>query len=214
MTPGLNNPFKHIRNRLLPRIQLPQTGVGIPWIPGYLDLGLAVSTVGGFSTVSEKDIIRWGSPLRVLLTQAINNLRQKTSTSGWQPVLRVDGLYVFTASDGLSASRMLNLHDFIHPWPTEGVLVAVPTVNQLVAVPLTRTENLDAVRTLLNASEAALWASSMPLSPHLFWYDGFQWIPMPVIDTPTGIEIDPPVVFLDALDRLSSVAFSGAVGEA
>ena len=149
-----------------------------------------------------------------LVERATQNLRAQTRPGGWQPVGRVEGLFVFLAPDNLSASRLLNLPDFVGPWPAAGVIAAVPTPDQLLAVPLTDTSSLGAVPVLLSAAQASTQAASNPLTEQVYWHDGERIHRIPVLHGRDSVDVDPPQAFLDALERLSAVPVMDVIGEA
>jgi hypothetical protein len=156
----------------------------------------------------------WGQQVDELMAGAHANLEAATQVGGWQPVGPIAGLYAFLAPDGLSASRILNLRDFINPWPAGGVLVAVPTPDQLLAVPLNTNEAMHVIPILVNAAQAAAQAASNPLTDQLFWHDGTELLHIAVVHTASTVRLDPPQAFLDALESLTANAVVPSVGEA
>jgi hypothetical protein len=156
----------------------------------------------------------WNTSFNVVLEIAQWNLRRKTPTSGWTSIATVDGLHAYLAKDGLSSSRLLCTQDLVRPWPFEGILVAVPTRDQLLVLPMDSVNVLQAMRIMVLAGETARQNGTRPLSNQLFWFDGDEWEVIAVRHANDQIEIQPSPRFMNALERITAVNLVPVAAEA
>jgi len=206
--------FEEIRDQLLPRIQLPGDEFALSLIPDQLDVAVCWTDETGIHSVTAEMLTEWNLSLEDTLQLAVWNLRRLTHQSQWEAIPTVNGLYGYNALDGLSASRMLCLDTLLRPWPMEGVLISAPTPNQLLVVPLTDIEALNALRVLVLAGDTAVRVGTNPLSNQVFWFDGAQWEIITVEHMDESVELHPSPRFVEALERLTAITLVSAAAEA
>ena len=167
--------FETVRDKLMPILEPTQIGVSAELIPDQLYVAVGYSSHEGLTRVTQELLETWGTQFHVVLEISQWNLRRKTPAHGWTDIVTVDGLNAYVAKDGLSSSRVLCLQDLVRPWPFEGVLVAMPTRDQLLVLPLDRLDVLQSMRIMVLAGDTARENGTHPLSDQLFWFDGEQW---------------------------------------
>ncbi len=204
----------HVRGRILPHIQRPGAGPGIELVPGQISVGLILDGPAGSRVVGYRDMSDWRSSPETLVPMAVENLRLRSSQEGWYPLRAVPGMQVYLAGDGHAASRLLLLRELIDPWPLGGVLVAVPTPDQLLAVPLDTLENLALVQVLVQSGQLAHSLGHEPVSDQVFWHDGAQYAHVQVTHGEDTVEVMPPPGFLRMIEKLASLQLSTQPGEA
>lgn len=189
-----------MRHALVPRIFRSGEGYGVPFVAG-LDVGLGVA--GLDRQVQAADLASWDLSFELALASAIANLRTITQPGQLTPIDRVDGLFAFATSNGTAAARALVLPELLPSWPADGVLVASPTSNQLLVVPLDGPHALGAFRAILMATEATRALALPLLSDQLFWTDGLQWQHIRLTHKSDTVEVDPPPGFIALFERLA-----------
>jgi hypothetical protein len=153
---------------LLPKI-LPWTAdssLSAPWhrplVEGALRLSLCEDLGDRIRKLQPMDIHRLGMGLEDAVSLSVSNLRRLSA--GVEPVLEDDGTLVFETGDGLDASRVLLLQDYVQ----ESALVAMPGRDSLWIIP--GREATDRLRWQLRRAYASL---PYALSPQLFrWHGG------------------------------------------
>ncbi len=201
-------------NRILPQFVSPTHQPSVPFIEGQLNIGLVVDDGVVTRPVTETDLLQWRTSIEALLPDAIATLADDTDWRDWQVVHTVPGMELYLAGDGLSSSRMLVLDRLVHAWPLGGVVVAVPSADQLMAVRLDSVADLDALNVMVTAAGYANNQSDAGLSDQVFWHDGERWHHMRVVHDTMTVEIDPPTAFVDAIGRLAAMDMVMAAGEA
>ena len=211
---GIYPAFETIRDQLMPIIERSQTGVCAELIPDQLYVAVGFKSHEGLTRVTQEHLQFWDTHFHVVLEISQWNLRRKTPANGWTDIVTVDGLSAYVAKDGLSSSRVLCLQDLVRPWPFEGVLIAMPTRDQLLVLPLDRLDVLQSMRIMVLAGDTARENGTHPLSDQLFWFDGEQWEWIQVSHLRNQIEIQPSGRFMDALERITAVNLVPVAAEA
>jgi len=200
--------------RILPRLVPPNSGPSVPFIDGQLHIGLQLDDGTTVRPVTEADLLRWHTSIEALLPAAIAALSKDTHWREWQIVHTVPGMELYLAGDGVSASRMLILDHLVHAWPLGGMVVAVPSSDQLMAVRLDSAADLDALNVMVTAAHFARSQSEDGLSDQVFWHDGTRWHHLKVFHGQATVAIDPPVAFVENIGRLTAMDMVLSVGEA
>jgi hypothetical protein len=200
--------------RILPRLVSPTEQPSVPFIDGQLHIGLLVDDGVVVRPVTENDLLIWRTSIEALMPKAIEALGSNTDWRDWQAVHTVPGMELYLAGDGLSSSRMLIMEQLVHAWPFGGVVVAVPSADQLMAVRLDSVSDLDALNVMVTAAHYASIQSENGLSDQVFWHDGERWHHLDVVHNLRSVEIDPPAAFMDAIGHLAAMGMVMAAGEA
>lgn len=199
---------------LRPRMVPPGTVPSVVLVPGHLSVGLSVKEGIVIRQVTEADLRAWHADVESLLPLALERLRFDSPRSRWQKVSSVPGMRLFLSGDGDSASRMLILDHLMQSWPLGGIIVACPSPDQFLCIPLDSVEDLDALNVLATATRFAHQIAGNPLSDQVFWNDGSRWHHLSITHVDDTVEIDPPPTFLETVGRLAAVDLAGAIGEA
>lgn len=199
---------------LRPSLVRPGAPGSIALVPGHLSVALTVQEGDLIRPVLEGDLVVWHATLDALIPPALDQLRADSPKSRWQPVSSVPGLRLFLSSDGQSATRMLILDHLLHSWPLGGVVVACPSEDQFLCVPLDAVEDLEAIHVLATATRFAHQVARNPLSDQVFWNGGARWVHLGVHHGDTAVEIRPPPAFLETVGRLAALDLAGSAAEA
>ena len=203
-----------VRQQLLPRVARPGGLPSHDLVPGQLSVGLVVDSPAGVRSVDERDLNRWNASTEGLIGQALDNLRRRSSTDNWYSLRAVPGMLVYLAGDGHAAARLLILRELLNPWPLGGVLVSVPTPDQLLVVPLDSLEHLSTVQVLVQSGHLAHSLGREPVTDQLFWFDGANFAHMVVNHNEDTVEVLPPPGFLAMVEQLASLGMTAQPGEA
>ena len=196
---------------LLPVVHMPDGGPCIPFVDGHLYLGLAVEQDGVRRSVTDDELLTWDRPFTRLCDHAILRLRGRLSTAELRAVDTLPGLLCLHTHDGLATSRMLCLADLLPSWPLEGVLVAATDEDELLVLPLEGLTALTGLPSILRA----LTVAPRPVSDQLFWCDtDGEWHHVPVVYRTDGVDIDPDLPLMRALERAAIVDLVGVAAEA
>jgi hypothetical protein len=183
-------------------------------VPGQLDIGLVTDGPDGVRSVEARDLRRWAVAPEELMPLALDNLRVRSSIASWYPLRAVPGMLVYLAGDGHAAARLLLLKELLHPWPLGGVLVSVPTPDQLLVVPMDDLDNLAAFHVLVQSSHLAHQLGREPVTDQVFWFDGDTWSHVTVNHLEDTVEVVPPPRFLRMVEHLASLKMTPVEGEA
>ncbi len=185
-----------------------------PVVPGLLHVGLTLDEGDGTRRVTHGDLAAWGVTLDALLPLALERLAAESPVAGWHPVEPVPGLALYQALDGHSSARMLVLDRMLDDWPLGGVVVTVPSADQLMAVPLHAIDDLDALNVMVTAAQLAHGASDAPLSDQAFWTDGTRWEHVQVTHHDDTVQVVLPPQARLGITRLAALGMVAAAGEA
>ncbi len=205
---------ENLAHWLLPRLQPPGTSEAeLLLVPGQLAVGFVIDTPAGWQELDRSALERLDESPPELLAAAVVNLHRLSAPQSWIDVITVPGVRIYHAADGLAASRLLILDRLLERMPPEGVIVAVPSPDQLLAVVLEGPGALEALTVMLAATGLANETTDSPLSDQAYWFDGSWLQPLEVRHTEEGVEVVLPEALQDALQRLSSMLY-GVVAEA
>lgn len=183
-------------------------------VRGHLHLAVAQEVDGSYVMLTAADLVATGLDADETYELALSMLRQTTSRADVRPVDTLPGLMLVLSQDGLAASRMALLPELLGKAALGGVVVAVPSPDQLLCVPLESARALDALQVMASALAHALDSLENPLSDQLFWYDGLRWIPLTVIHGEDEVTVMPPPGFVRTMNRLASMDLVRVAGEA
>jgi hypothetical protein len=184
-------------------------------VRGHLYVSVAApDTEGTYVPLTEAEIALSRLSRDEIFDLAMSDLRRTAARADLRPVDTLPGLYFYVARDGLAASRMALLEDLIDTTGLGGAVVAVPTPEQLLCVPLDSAHALDTLQVLASALGHALDASDEALSDQLFWFDGKRWIPLAVIHGEDEVTVLPTPAFVRTMNRLAAMDLVRVAGEA
>ena len=202
-----------LRSRVLPRVQRPD-GHGVVLVPDQLVIRMVAEAPDGLRLLDDRDLRTLKATEAELLPVALDNLRRRSGGDAWHPLKAVDGMLVLVAGDGQAASRMLILRDLLDPWPLGGVLVAVPTPEQLLVVPMNDLSHLSAFQVLVQSGNVAVQLGRASVTDQVFWFDGTSWAHIAVNRHGDEVDVLPPPGFLAMVEKLAALKMVGLQGEA
>ncbi|TNE92687.1 MAG: hypothetical protein EP330_00815 [Deltaproteobacteria bacterium] len=213
MTQNYDN-WNDAKALIFPRVDRPDAVTSDLCITPELGVELVLRTESGEIPIRGSALEQWGVSAMDAAAQAVANLREVAEDgTDWLEVPSAPALFALYAEDGDAASRMLVLDELLDV-PIAGVLVAVPTRNQMVVLPLADYEDLQDLATLALGAQLAARASSRPLSTQLFYFDGSSWTTLHVKDEPGETEILPSPGLAAALETLAAQSLAPMVAEA
>jgi hypothetical protein len=184
-------------------------------VRGHLYLSVAQEIDGSYVSLTAADVANSGLGTDAMFDLGMSMMRQTTSRADLHPVDTLPGLMLLLSQDGLAASRMALLPELLGTTHAlGGIVVAVPSPDQLLCVPLHSARSLDALQVLASALGHALESLDNPLSDQLFWYDGTRWLPLTVIHGEDEVTVMPPPGFVRTMNRLASMDLVRVAGEA
>jgi hypothetical protein len=153
--------------------------IGAP-IAGELQAVLVLDLPSFVTPVRVADLAAWERPAEKLVRLALDNVKAQEHVElnpmeiAGTKVYAVSGKSVFVASLGLAAEELLGS-------PTEfGALVAMPSGHILLCHSIVDRRSLRALEAMAAGALQAYEGGPDPLSPHLFWKRGDQFVPLPV----------------------------------
>jgi hypothetical protein len=183
-------------------------------VPGHLWLTVGIERNGTVTPLTAHEVDKLGLDDNALFNAAMSKLRQATARADLRPVDTLPGLFFQVAPDGLAASRMVLLPDLLRVEAFGGLVVAIPSQDQLLCVPLRSARALDALQVLASALGHAMASSDDVLSDQLYWYDGARWIPISVVHGSEEVTVLPPPNFVRTMNRLAAMDLVLVAGEA
>ena len=179
-----------------------------------LYVSVAASEGGALRPLTQAQLDRSTLSAESLFDLAMSDLRRTTVRAELRPVDTLPGLYFYVADDQLAASRMPLIPEIVDMTGIGGVVVAVPSPDQLLCVPLDSAHSLDTLQVLTSALGHALDTVSETLSDQLFWYDGARWVPLAVIHGDEEVTVLPTPGFVRTMNRLAAMDLVRVAGEA
>jgi hypothetical protein len=146
-----------------------------------------------------------------LMAAALQNLASLPGR--WLPVDTVPGMLFFHAQDGLVSERMLVLPELLPEMPLGGLLASVPARDRLLVQPIETYADVAALEALANSTQLVHSTDPLPLSPHLYWFDGERWDMLFVHTHGGSIDLHPPAGFLERVEFLAQIGMSRRVAE-
>ena len=206
--------WEDARPFIFPKVDRPDAVLSDLCVTPELGVDLVLRVGGTDVPIHPNTLEQWGVSSLDAATAAVANLRAvATEDIEWLEVPSSPSLLALYAPDGDAASRILVLESLLEV-PLAGVLVAMPTRKQLVAMPLHEYDDLQDLPTLVLGAQLAARASNRPLSTQLFFFDGQGWTTLHVRDEPGETEILPSPGLAAALEVLAAQSLAPAVAEA
>lgn len=199
---------------LRPSLVTPEVVPSMALIPGTLHIALTVDEGSGPRRVDAGDLIAWNTTIDELLPMAINRMNRESSKNSWRSVDTIPGILLLRTGDGNASARMLNIQTLMEYWPTGGVVIIVPSADQLMAVPLTSVADLNALNVMVTAAHYAYGSAEEPLSDQAFWTDGTRWHQINVTHTEEDTHMDAPVQLLNTINHLAAIDMVSVPAEA
>lgn len=207
-------PFAAVRGQLVPVLAAPDDHYAVAVVPGLLDLSLALDGIDARHVVDERDLRRWGITFDQAHRYAVENLRRRSDPRRLQAMEPVEGLFAWLDEDGLAPARALILRDLVRPWPEAGVIIALPSPHQLLALGLYEPECFEALTTMIHVRRIAEALHAEPVSEALFWHDGHEIHRLDAEATHEGVVLSPPPGFVERMAHFGAEIRDPTVAEA
>jgi len=200
--------LEQVRERLVPRIGpidwIPESESRRILIPDSIQVNVAVDEGGAIWYVTRKHLERWGVTLDDLCAVAIANMGRMSPPGAWKSFPNVPGVLFYDVKDGNGASRILVLKTLLSPWPSGGVIAAVPMRDLLMCVRFDSLENLKSTQHLMALARQMHSKEGYPISAALFWSDGETLERLPMRRAGNAMEVVPPPRFRAVLEAMKA----------
>ena len=200
--------LEQVRDRLIPRIGpinwIPEPESRRILIPDSIQVNLAVDETGAIWYVSRQHLERWRVAFDDLYPIAIGNLGKRSPSEAWKTFPNVAGVLFYDVKDGNGASRILVLKALLAPWPSGGVIAAVPMRDLLMCVRFNTLENLKSTQHLIALARQMHSKEGYPISAELFWSDGETLERLPMRRAGNAMEVVPPPRFRTVLEAMKA----------
>ena len=200
--------------KLRPHLSSHPAALSMVVIEHHAYLNLVLDTEDGPVEVDPMMLEQMGLSREQAFADAVEWLWFSSSEEHVLAVDTVPGMFYVRPEGGQVASRLMVLPGLMDEAPLGGVLAAVPCSNQLLCVPLTSTEMVQAMRVLAGAVGAAYEHATHPISDQLFWYDGQGWHVVHVERASKEITVLPPDAFFQRMRQVASMDLVRVAGEA
>lgn len=197
-----------VADRLLVRLGQPFTRLGdrvrvwaqpIDGTP--LIASLVIDHAETMSYVTEEMVAASGRAGEEWLRQALENLLGRTPADCLQPIDEDTGLLLCNTGDAYDSSRALLLNTLL-PQTTEfGCLVALPSRDELLILPVTA-QALPFVHLMKMLAEKSFRTAPYPICDQVFWVQQETWRAFGVELRDKTVVLQPPVEFAVVLERL------------
>ena len=172
-------------------------------------------TNSGFSRgLRDTDLKVSSADLAGLMPQAVSNLREVTNPFLTCTVGSVGKVRCYRSNDGHAASRILLLPELCGAMPSEGLLAAIPSSDELFYVELDELQNVEDLLVLLMTTQQAYQKAAHPISDQLFWFNRTNWTKLPVDYDGDSLSLEPTEAFVHAIRRLTALSLFSTRGEA
>ncbi len=200
--------------KLRPHLGSHATDLSMPVIPNHAYLSLVLETEDGPVEVDHEMLDRLGLSPAMAFDSALEWLRDHAGPHEVADVDTVPGMSFIQPDAGQTASRLAVLPDLLDPAPLGGTLVAIPSGNQVLCVPVHSIDAVNALRALAGAVGTAYEHATHPISDQLFWHDGAVWHVVHVDRGEADITVLPPQSFFDRMRQVASMDLVRVAGEA
>lgn len=193
----------------------PDEQPSLPLVDGLLHVGLTVDEGTSLRRVTAEDLTSWNATIEQLVPIAMERLASESRKSDWLGVDTVPGMALYQSGDGQSSSRMLVLDRLVDDWPLAGVVVVVPSPDQLIAVPLAEMDDLDALNVMVTAARIVFDnEGEAGLTDQAFWTDGSSWHHVRVEHDGDHTQVFLPPLAQAGVARLAAMGLVATAGEA
>jgi len=114
----------------------------------------------------------------------------------------VPGVLFYDVKDGNGASRILVLKALLDPWPSGGVIAAVPMRDVLISVRFDTLESLKSTQHMMALAHQMYSKEGYPISEELLWSDGESLERLPMRRSGNAMEVVPPPRFKTVLETM------------
>lgn len=152
--------------------------------------------------VTEAQVSASGRDGAAWLELAVANLAARTPAEALRVVHEESGLLLGCVGDAYDSSRALLLDRLLPETAACGALVAVPSRDELVVLPLTP-RALPHVHLLKMLAEKNFRQSPYPISGEVYWAHQGTWRVVPIEVGEDEVNIQPPPELIDVLERLA-----------
>lgn len=176
-----------------------------PWAQPLAGTGLFINLVIDYPDrlcyVTESMMAASGSSPQVWLQRALENLHARTPADCLPIVHPETGIRLCALGDSYDSSRALLLDRLMPEVGPDGLFVALPVRDQLLALTVSR-EALGHVHLLRGYAQKSYRTLPYPISDQVFWVREGEWHLFAITLQPDQVIIRPPERFLEVLRRL------------
>jgi hypothetical protein len=167
-----------------------------------LSVNLVIDRPETMSYVTEEMVARSGQPGDAWLERALENLRQRTPEDCFASVHEASGMLLCSVADAYDSSRALLLDVLLPEASRFGCLVAIPSRDELLVLPLTA-RSLPYLHLMKVLAEKNYRTAPYAISDEVFWVRHGVWRHFPIEVRPKELVVRPPPEFTALLDELA-----------
>ncbi len=167
-----------------------------------LSINLVIDSAETMSYVTEEMVASSGRPGSEWLERALANLRERTPANCMEVVHEESEMRLCSVGDAYDSSRALQLDSLLPETRSLGCLVAVPSRDELVVLPVA----LKAVphfHLLKLLAEKNFKSAPYPITNEVYWVRDGVWQHFPIDIRSNKVAIRPPEEFLEVLNQLA-----------
>jgi hypothetical protein len=173
-----------------------------PLVEPNLGLSLVIDYPQSMSYVTEQMVSESDKPGSVWLERAVENLAAQTPDDCLQIIHHDSGLRLCAIGDAYDSSRALLLDRLLPETVPDGCLVAIPSRDELLVLPLTAA-GLPQIPALKAIAEKSYKSAPYSISEEIYWIRGGQWFLFAVEIKGDNFTVSPPPDFLEVLQRIA-----------
>jgi hypothetical protein len=213
-----NTTFDAVRDMLKVRVYPEEYGAGLagqesllvrrPLAPGAV-MALAIDFPKTVASVSPHMASRWEVPIDRLFELGLANVR-----AGDRPQVQhreVDGsdITFLLGESFFTATWITMLDEFVDPGAPNGQLVAIPNRHIVAFMPIVDLSIVDGISAMIGTAAHLYQQGPGPITANIYWRRGGRLTPLPTTVEGQTVRFEPPVEFVETLNRLHKPAAAG-----
>jgi hypothetical protein len=167
-----------------------------------LGVSLVIDQADTMTYVTEEMIVGAGRPGDEWVERALANLRGRTPADCLELVHEDSGLMVCSVGDAYDSSRALLLEGLLPDAAPAGLLMAIPSRDELLVLPVTL-KAMAHIHVLKLLAVKNFKQAPYPITDTLYWVRSGAWRPFPVEIRKEEVAMRPPAEFIEILNQLA-----------
>jgi hypothetical protein len=167
-----------------------------------LSLNLVIDHAETMSYVTEQMVAESGRPGEEWLEQALVNLRARTPDDCFTTIHEESGMLLCSVADAYDSSRALLLDDLLADTSERGCLVALPSRDELLVLPISAPA-LPYLHLMKVLAEKNYKTAPYAISDDVYWVHQGTWRLLPIEMRGNDLVLRPPPEFIEILDELA-----------
>jgi hypothetical protein len=167
-----------------------------------LGVNLVIDQPDTMVYVTEEMIAASAKPGEEWLAKALKNLRGRTPADCLEIVHEESGLRLCSVGDAYDSARALLVEDLLPESAPAGVLVAIPSRDELLILPV-EPKALIHLHLMKMLAEKNYQNAPYAISDSVYWSRAGSWQVFPVTIRKDKVEVKPPSEFLDLVSKMT-----------